>query len=91
MTPQQTMFGAFLYGSISEMAAAYMIGLAQNHAFENGNKRVAFATASTFLRMNGFKLALSNDQAVQLTLDVVNHKIGRDQLAIYIDNALGPV
>ena len=85
------MFGAYLYGSIAEMAGAYLIGLAQNHAFENGNKRVAYATCSTFLRMNGFKLILTQDEAVQLTFDVVNHKIDRETLAEYLDKALEPL
>src|SRR3569623_9486 len=59
MQPQQTFDGQYLYSSLAEMAAAYLIGLAQNHAFENGNKRVAFATSSIFLRINGFGLPLT--------------------------------
>lgn len=42
-------------------AAALMFGLAKNHAFHDGNKRIAAAATSTFLRLNGFKLACDND------------------------------
>lgn len=41
MTPQQSFGGDCFYNTIEKIAAAYMAGLAANHAFENGNKRVA--------------------------------------------------
>lgn len=85
------MFGEFLYGSIADMAGAYLIGLAQNHACENGNKRVAYATCSTFLRMNGFRLTLTQDEAVRLTFNVVNHKIDREALGQYLDKSIEPL
>ncbi len=42
------------YGTLAEEAAALMESLANNHAFVDGNKRVSFAVADTFLRLNGF-------------------------------------
>lgn len=44
------------YNSIAEGAAALMESLANNHPFLDGNKRVAFAAAHTFLLVNGFDL-----------------------------------
>lgn len=44
------------YNSLSEEAAALMASLAQNHGFIDGNKRIAFAAAATFLELNGFCL-----------------------------------
>ena len=41
------------YKSLSEQAAALLQSLCQNHAFIDGNKRVAFALTAIFLRMNG--------------------------------------
>ena len=41
------------YDGIVEEAAALMESLAINHPFVDGNKRVAFAAADTFLLMNG--------------------------------------
>jgi death-on-curing protein len=35
------------------LAAAYAFGIAKAHAFVDGNKRTAFVTAATFLRLNG--------------------------------------
>ena len=40
------------YDGIVEEAAALMESLAMNHPFVDGNKRIAFAVADTFLRMN---------------------------------------
>lgn len=54
--PQASMGGDFLYKDLYEMAVAYWVGLACNHGFQNGNKRVALASCSTFLRMNGLKM-----------------------------------
>ena len=41
------------YDGIVEEAAALMESLAINHPFVDGNKRIAFAVADTFLLMNG--------------------------------------
>lgn len=41
------------YNSLEEEAAALMESLAKNHGFIDGNKRIAFAAADTFLRVNG--------------------------------------
>jgi death-on-curing protein len=37
-------------------AAALMESLAINHPFVDGNKRIAFASADVFLRINGWRL-----------------------------------
>ena len=38
------------------LAAAYAFGLAKNHGFVDGNKRVAFMAAYVFLGLNGYDL-----------------------------------
>jgi death-on-curing protein len=42
--------------SISEQAGALMQSLAGNHAFIDGNERVAFAAVAVLLRTNGYRL-----------------------------------
>ena len=39
--------------TIYELAAAYSFGLAKNHPFVDGNKRVAFLAGTLFLELNG--------------------------------------
>jgi len=48
-----------LYGceNIFELAAAYLYGLARNHAFIDGNKRIAVVAAAVFLMENGIEIA----------------------------------
>ena len=47
------------YPSLSSQAAALLQSLAMNHAFTDGNKRVAFALTAIFLRMNGYRLPVA--------------------------------
>ena len=45
------------YDDVVAEAAALMESLAMNHPFVDGNKRVAFAAADVFLRLNGYRIA----------------------------------
>jgi death on curing protein len=49
------------YDSVEEEAAALMESLGMNHGFLDGNKRIAFAAADVFLRLNGSYLDVSAD------------------------------
>ncbi|MFT5143565.1 MAG: death-on-curing protein [Rhodothermales bacterium] len=42
--------------TVFDLAAAYGFGLAKNHAFIDGNKRVALLAMRAFLHRNGFSL-----------------------------------
>ena len=50
------------YDSLEEEAAALMESLGMNHGFIDGNKRIAFAAADVFLRLNGFYLEVTADE-----------------------------
>ncbi len=50
------------YAGIDEEAAALMESLSQNHPFIDGNKRVSFFTADTFLRMNGYFINCDDEE-----------------------------
>ena len=54
------------YADLIEEAAALWESLGQNHAFVDGNKRVAFAAAFTFLAINGVRIMASADEAFGL-------------------------
>lgn len=51
------------YADLPQMAAALFESLISNHAFLDGNKRVAFFTSDTFLRLNGWRLRVEADSA----------------------------
>lgn len=84
MVPQQTFGGQFLYDSMPKMAAAYWHGLACNHAFQNGNKRVALLATSVFLRMNGYRLAFNEQAAFGITVHLTEHVLSREDVASMI-------
>ncbi len=44
------------YDDVIQEAAALMESLAINHPFIDGNKRIAFAAADVFLRINGLRI-----------------------------------
>jgi death on curing protein len=52
------------YGDIYEEAAALWESLSQNHAFVDGNKRVAFAATTTFLLINGLKVTAASSEII---------------------------
>lgn len=51
------------YAELKEEAAALMESLGNNHAFVDGNKRMAFTLTDVFLRMNGFYLDVEGEAA----------------------------
>jgi len=59
------------YAHIEEMAAAMFESLLINHAFVDGNKRVAFFATDIFLRLNGWKLVLTADDGEQFIIGML--------------------
>lgn len=49
------------YADLIEEAAALWESLGQNHAFVDGNKRIAFAATFTFLAINGVRIRATAD------------------------------
>ncbi|MEH2398471.1 type II toxin-antitoxin system death-on-curing family toxin [Nostoc sp.] len=58
----------FAYGeptpTVFELAAAYAFGFVKNHAFIDGNKRVAFVSMAIFLILNGYSLEVPEKEVV---------------------------
>jgi death-on-curing protein len=61
------------YTDIAEMAAALFESLLINHAFVDGNKRVAFFATDTFLRLNGWKLSAETTAAYDFIVGMLEH------------------
>lgn len=86
--PQATFGGELLHPTIPEQAAAYLYHLAMNHPFIDGNKRTAFAVMDTFLRVNAYDLNLTDNEAYQLVLQVVQGEINKQELANLITSSI---
>jgi death-on-curing protein len=77
------------YSSLSEQAAALMQSLAGNHAFIDGNKRVAFAATAVFLRMNGYGLEVGADEAERFLIDqVIGVRVDVSVIAAWLERHL---
>ena len=59
------------YNSLSLEAAALLQSLCQNHAFVDGNKRIAFTVTAIFLRMNSYSLKVDPDNEESFLIDEV--------------------
>ena len=68
--PQASLFGEEAYPTLAGKAAALMHSLACNHALVDGNKRLALLATVVFLRINGYVLDLTDDEAFALTMSV---------------------
>jgi death-on-curing protein len=69
---------------LARLAASYGVGLAKNHAFVDGNKRVAFLAVGLFLVINGYRLVASQAEATLTMLDVAAGEIDEVTFAQWI-------
>jgi death on curing protein len=81
---------AYAEPSRYELAAAYGFGLAKNHPFLDGNKRIALASIDVFLQLNGFALAASEVETVAVIRDLAAGEIDEDTLARWIEANASP-
>jgi len=68
----------------AELAAAYAYGLATNHPFVDGNKRIAFVALELFLALNGRELIADDAQCVMTMLAVATGTMKEAALADWI-------
>lgn len=66
--PQTTVLGSDAYSTVPEKAAALLHSITSNHALVDGNKRLAWLAAAVFLDVNGWDVALSDDEAFELVM-----------------------
>lgn len=69
---------------LASLAASYGFGLAKNHAFVDGNKRVAFLAVGLFLSINGYRLVATQAEATLTMLDVAAGEIDEAAFAHWI-------
>lgn len=63
------------------LAAAYAYGIATNHPFVDGNKRTAYVTALTFLRINGWRVEASQTEKYGTFIALAAGELKEDVLA----------
>ena len=66
------------------LAAFYAFGLARNHAFVDGNKRVAFLAAGMFLAINGWRLVATQTEATLAMLALAAGEFDEAEFATWV-------
>ena len=69
---------------MAALAAAYAFGLARNHAFVDGNKRIAFQAMMVFLRGNGIAFAPDPAHATEIILSLAAGEVSEESLTRWI-------
>jgi death-on-curing protein len=69
---------------LQALADEYAFGLAKNHAFIDGNKRIAFVAMNVFLILNGLEIDAPEPEVVSTMLGVAEGKIDRAALAEWL-------
>lgn len=76
---------AFAYGEedIVALAVRLMAGIAQAHAFEQGNKRTAFVAMVQFLIMNGHDLTIEDALPwAERVIGLVEHRATEEEFVV---------
>ena len=71
--------------SVFDLAAAYGFSLVKNHAFFDGNKRVAFMSMFVFLKINGLLLEAPEEEATLFMLNLAESKESQESLTQWLE------
>ena len=82
--PFQSFENQDLFPSIYQKAARLGFGLASNHAFIDGNKRIGAHAMLVFLELNGIHIRHTQEELSGIFLDIASGNKGYDELLIWI-------
>ncbi len=82
---------AYEQPELADLAASYGVGLAKNHPFVDGNKRVAFLAVGLFLALNGRRLVASQADATLTILAVAAGQMDEEKLARWLRKHSAPL
>lgn len=77
----------FLYApesTLSDLAACYAYGLARNHPFLDGNKRIAITAVAMFLGDNGKGFHPDKMDALKTFLALAAGELSEEELAVWV-------
>lgn len=73
---------------LAELAASYGHGLARDHPFHDGNKRIAFITMAVFLELNGVELIATETEVVTTMLALAAGELDEAGLAAWLRSGI---
>lgn len=69
---------------LAALAAAYAFGLARNHVFVDGDKRIALLAMMLFLRLNGVRFAPAQPHSARIILALAAGEVNEEGLTGWI-------
>jgi death-on-curing protein len=70
-----------------QCAFAYAFGIAKAHAFVDGNKRTAFVTSVTFLRLNGWHFVTEPVEGVTFMEDLASGAVSEESFRNWLEQS----
>lgn len=84
--PLQSFGGVDLFPSKIEKIARVGFGLASNHAFLDGNKRIGAMMTQLMLKWNGYQLNLKQGELADMFIAIADGKKDDQDLLLWIQN-----
>ena len=81
---------AYSEADLVSAAAAYAFGIARNHPFTDGNKRVSAVVTELFLALNGLELTASDEEVVTTWIELAGARLEEGQLADWLRTKTAP-
>lgn len=75
---------AYEQAELAELAAAYAFGIARNHPFVDGNKRISLLALYTFLGVNGIDFVVPEAEAAAIILSLAAGEVSGESLTRWI-------
>ena len=75
---------------LPSLAASYGFGLAKNHPFLDGNKRIGFVAMNVFLLLNGFEVEVPEPEVIAIMLQVANGTLDEPALGEWLRSVVVP-
>jgi death-on-curing protein len=75
---------------LAALAAPYLFALVKNHGYLDGNKRVGFASAATFLLLNGVRLTALEADAYDAVIGAVDGSRTEPDIADWLRGSTEP-
>ena len=85
-TMYQTIFGEEAYPELTDKSTTLATGIVMGHPFLDGNKRTGVSIMISFLEMNGYSLETTNEDLIELGLEIAQSHYSKEQIKSWIES-----
>ncbi len=79
-----------LNATVASVGASLSFGLIKNHAFMDGNKRVGLGALVDFLRLNGYKIGVSEEEQIAMIKRAAASEINEEEWTAWVERSVVP-